>query len=348
MRYFPIILICLISGASFAQPGRSAFSFTQVPVSPLAAGLGGSQIAAFRGDVSQTVDNPAFLDSAMHEGVSLGYLNYLSAINQASVAYARRIDSIGFGSVYLRYFDYGSFQEIDENGIDVGQFRAVDYELGVSLAREYKHGIFYGATFKQVFSNMYRYFAYGLAVDLGAYYKSKDGNLTVGVTADDIGLQLVDYTSNGTSWFPMSLNAAVSKKFAEAPLVLNLQYSDLQKWDLANTDQDALDNVEPDPLTGDLKRSVITLDNLARHLSASVLFVPSEKFNLMLGYNFRRRLELAFQERPALVGFSFGAQVRVKRFGIQYAISSYHLGGTFNHLAITTNLSQWYQRRSAS
>ena len=53
MRYFPIILICLISGASFAQPGRSAFSFTQVPVSPLAAGLGGSQIAAFRGDVSQ-------------------------------------------------------------------------------------------------------------------------------------------------------------------------------------------------------------------------------------------------------------------------------------------------------
>lgn len=348
MRSLVFIGLCLISGMTFAQPGRSVFSFTQVPVSPITAALGGSQVAAFRSDVAQAVDNPAFLDSAMHEGVSLSYLNYLSSINQASVAYAHRFDSIGFGSAYLRYLDYGSFQEIDENGIDVGQFRAVDYELGVSLARQYRPGIYYGATLKQVFSNMYRYFAYGVALDLGAYYQSKDGTLTLGLTADDIGLRLVDYTTNGTEWFPFSINAAISKKFAEAPLALNLQYSDIQKWDLASADQDALDNVQPDPLTGEVKRSVLTFDNLARHLSASVLFVPSEKFNLLLGYNFRRRLELGFQERPALVGFSFGAQVRVKRFGIQYAITSYHLGGTSNHLAITTNLGQWYQRRTAS
>lgn len=330
-----------------AQPGRSTFSFTQIPVSPIGSALGGSQVAVFRGDVAQTVDNPAFIDSAMHGGVSLSYLNYLSSINQASLAYAHRFDSLGFGSAYLRYFDYGSFQEIDETGIELGQFKAVDYELGLSFARAYKHGITYGATFKQVFSNMYRYFAYGAAIDLGAHYTSKNGNLRLGVTADDIGLKLIDYTSGHHEWFPYSLNFGITKKFAEAPLIFAFQYSDLQRWDLAAVDQDALDDAKVNQLTGERERSIVTFDNFARHLSASVLFVPSEKFNLILGYNFRRRLELAISERPALVGFSFGAQVKVKRFGIQYCITSYHLSGTSNHVGITTNLNEWYSKRTA-
>ncbi len=347
MKRFLLAVFVFLPWVVLAQPGRSAFSFTQVPISPLASALSGSQVATYLGDVAQTVDNPAFIDSAMHGGASLSYLNYLSTINQASLAYAHRFDSLGFGSAYLRYFDYGTFQEIDETGIELGQFKAVDYELGVSFARSYKHGITYGATFKQVFSNMYRYFAYGAAIDLGAHYTSKSGNLMLGLTADDIGLKLIDYTAGHHEWFPYSLNFGITKKFAKAPLVFAFQYSDVQQWDLAAVDQDAIDDVKTDPLTGKDERSVFTLDNFARHLSASMLFVPNEKFNLFLGYNFRRRLELATSERPALVGFSFGAQVKVKRFGIQYCITSYHLSGTSNHFGITTNLNEWYSKRKA-
>ncbi len=348
MKSFLLILLMWVPILLSAQPGRSAFSFTQVPVSPIQAALGGTQVAAFRGDIAQTTVNPAFMDSTLHGSLSLSYLNYLTTINQASLAYGHQFDSLGFGSAYLRYFDYGTFQEIDETGIELGQFKAVDYELGVSFARPYKYGISYGATFKQVFSNMYNYFAYGAAIDLGAFYRSKDGNLTLGLTADDIGVKLVDYTSDGHELFPWSINVAIAKKFDKAPLLFALQYSDLQKWDLAAADQDALDDVNMDPLTGERERSVLTFDNFARHLNGSVVFMPSDKFNLMIGYNFRRRLELAIAERPAMVGFSFGAMVKVKRFGIQYTLSSYHLGGTSNHFAITTNLNEWYTKRTAS
>jgi len=39
--------------------------------------------------------------------------------------------------------------------------------------------------------------------------------------------------------------------------------------------------------------------------------------------------------------------VKVKRFGIQYCITSYHLSGTSNHFGITTNLNEWYSKRKA-
>jgi hypothetical protein len=348
MHRLLILLMIWVTTDCFSQTGTGNFSFTQIPVSPLSAAMGGFQVAGFRGDVAQITDNPAFIDSAMHQSVSLSYLNYLSTINQASLAYAHRFDSLGFGSVYLRYLDYGTFQEYDETGVGLGEFTAVDYELGLSFARNYAKGFTYGATLKQVFSNMYRYFAYGVAVDLGGYYTSPSKNLSIGLTVDDVGMKLVDYTSGSNEWFPWSVNLGVTKKFAEAPLVFGFQYSDIQQWDLAQVDQNAIDDVVVDELTAEVTRPVVTLDNFARHLSANVMFVPSEKFNLFLGYNFRRRLELSIAERPALVGFSFGAQIKIKRFGIQYGITNYHLNGTSNHIGITTNLNAWYSRKTAS
>jgi len=337
-------LFCTISVS--AQTGNSAFGFTQIPISVVSAALGGSQVATWRGDVNQISDNPAFIDSALHQSVSLNYLNYLSTINQASAAYSRMFDSLGFGSVYLRYFDYGTFQEYDEFGNDLGEFKAVDYEIGISFGRKLNDNINYGATLKNVFSRMYQNFAYGAAIDLGGYYQSNDGNFSGGITIDNIGMEIVDYTNSESNFFPISVNAAVSKKFDKAPIMFGLHYSNIQKWDLAGVDKDVLANPTIDPLTGDESRSTLTLDNLARHLSASVALIPSENFNLMLGYNFRRRLELAISERPGLVGFSFGANIKIKRFGIQYAITNYHLSGTSNQFGVTTNLNEWYSKKS--
>lgn len=346
MKHLLLIFSLLAVLHSAAQNGNSAFAFTQVPISVVSAALGGSQVATWRGDINQVSDNPAFIDSAMHQAVSLNYLNYLTTINQASLAYSRMFDSLGFGSAYLRYFDYGTFQEYDELGNELGEFKAVDYEVGISFGRRLNDHITYGATLKNVFSSMYQNFAYGAAIDLGAFYQSADGNFSSGLTIDNIGMEFIDYTGRSNEFFPIRVNAAISKKFDKAPIMFGLQYNDLQKWDLAGSDGDVLANPTIDPVTGEASRSTLTLDNFARHLSASVALIPSENFNLMLGYNFRRRLELAISERPGLVGFSFGANIKVKRFGIQYAITNYHLSGTSNHFGITTNLNEWYSKKS--
>ncbi|MEX2596021.1 MAG: type IX secretion system protein PorQ [Salibacteraceae bacterium] len=346
MKYVLTILVLFAFFSSYAQNSNSSFGFTNIPVSVISAALGGSQVATFRGDVSQVSDNPAFIDSSLNQSVSLSYLNYLSDINQATVTYGNMFDSLGLGTAYLRYFDYGTFQETDEIGNEIGQFKVVDYEVGLTFSRFYKDNFSYGATLKQVFSSMYQYFAYGAAIDLGGYYHSNSGNFTAGIVMRNFGMELIDYTDGELNSFPMSMNLGVSNKFENAPIMFSFQYNNLQKWDLAENDADAISNTITDPLTGEVSRPTLTLDNFARHLSGAVSFVPSEKFNLMLGYNFRRRLELATNERPALVGFSFGANIKIKRFGIQYALTNYHLGGASNHFGVTTNLNEWYSRKS--
>lgn len=324
---------------------RSAYAFTGIPGSAVTAALGGSQVGLYRGDLLQRMDNPAFVDSSMHQAASFSYLSYLESINQASLSYGHRFDSLGFASAYLRYFDYGTFQETDEVGNELGQFKVVDYEVGLTFGASYNKYFSYGATLKQVFSNMYQNFGYGAAIDLGLHYKSEDGNLTAGLVARNLGFEIIDYTSNTRDPFPWGIDLAIAKKFDKAPILFGLQYSDLQRWDLAGNDLNSLNNLTVNQLTGDETRRIFTLDNFARHLSGSVAFIPSEKFSLMLGYNFRRRLELATAERPALVGFSFGTNIQIKRFGIQYAITSYHLNGASNHFGITTNFSEWYGRK---
>jgi hypothetical protein len=349
MKHLTLLLVSLLSAFQLAaQSGNTAYGFTRIPGSVVTSALGGSQVATYRGDLQQRMDNPAFIDSAMHQSVSMGYLNYLSTINQATLAYGHQFDSIGFGSAYLRYFDYGTFQETDEVGNELGQFKVIDYEIGVTFGRAYNEHFSYGVTLKQVFSNMYQYFGYGMGVDLGAHYHSSSGNFSAGLVARNLGMEIIDPTRSQRDPLPWGVDLAIAKKFDKAPLMFGLQYSDLLKWDLAANDLDAQNNTVEDELTGEVRRPVFTLDNFARHLSGSVAFVPSDRFNLMLGYNFRRRLELATAERPAMVGFSFGANIQLKRFGIQYAITSYHLSGASNHFGITTNLNEWYSRRKAS
>ena len=347
MRHLLFFMFLMPMVATAQVPASQVFSFQDLPVSVISAALSGTQISQSRGDVAQLADNPAFLDSSMHQNASLSYLNYVSTINQATLAYGH-MDSIGFISGYLRYFDYGTFIERDASGVELGKFKVADYELGVSLTRPYNDRISYGVTFKNLFSAVQRTHAYGLGFDFGGYYVSKDQNFRAGVTLDNVGLQLIDYTGTNVQSLPVSLNMGIAKKFDKAPLILGFQYSDLQRWDLAATDLNAQQDVKVDQLTGEVTRPKFTMDNFLRHLNASVSFVPSEKFSLMAGYSFRRRLELASPTRPALVGFSFGANIKVKRFSLMYAITSYHINGTSNHLGITTNLNEWYSSRTKS
>ena len=49
-----------------------------------------------------------------------------------------------------------------------------------------------------------------------------------------------------------------------------------------------------------------------------------------------------------MVGFSLGTQIKIKRFQLQYALVSYNINGASNHLALSTNLNNWYKRSSVT
>ncbi len=337
----------LFSGTLLAQQGNSVYTFLDLPSSALSSALAGSQVASGQKDLSMIADNPAIGDSSMHHNMNLGYLNYVTNINQATAFYSRTIDSVGLASAYIRYFDYGSFDETDQFGNQIGNFKVTDYELGVSLSRPFTptSRFRYGATLKQIYSSYYNFWSYGVGADLGIHYTSKDGEFIVGLVADNMGFSVVDYTNSGAQAMPFNMRVGFSKKFSKAPIRFGMQYNDLQRWDLAGADADAQLLVTNDPLTGDSSRRVFTADNFLRHMTASVEILPAEGFNLIVGYNFRRRLELALNDRAGLSGFSFGVLMKVRRIQIHYALASYTLGATSHLFAVSTNLNEWYRRK---
>ena len=327
------------------QSNTTNFSFAEIPNSPLSTSQGSNMVASGINDVLQPAVNPAYSDSTIDKNLQFSYLNYLSDINQTSLGYAQMVDSVGLISGYFRFIDYGAFLETNEVGDEIGEFRSSEYELGISLAKSYKDKISYGATLKQLFSSFYQNYAYGIALDFGGYYQSENG-LRMGVTIDNIGARLIDFNGNESSLMRPAINFGFSKRFSKAPLTFGIQYNNIETWDIAANDIDQSDNIMIDQLTGETKRRTLTFDNLARHLNLSAIISPSEKFAIIAGFNFRRRLELAAAQRPALVGFSFGLQAKVKRFIIQYGLASYHLNGAINQLALSTNLNEWYSKKS--
>lgn len=346
MIYNRFLLICLLLPSLLQGQSESKnFSFSRVPVSPLSTAQGVNHVANGVNDVMQPFSNAAFSDSTVSDNVHFAYLNYLSDVNQTSLGYAKMIDSVGLISGYFRFLDYGTFQETDEIGNELGEFKAAEYEVGFSFSKEYRQGFYYGGTFKQMFSSFYDNNAYGIAADLGGYYQGVNG-LQLGITIDDIGYRVFEFNKGNGGIMNPTANIGMSKKFAKAPIILGIQYSNIETWDLAETDLDQADNLIVDQLTGESKRKTLTFDNLARHLSLNAIIVPTDKFNLIAGFDFRRRLELAVDQRPALVGFSFGVQAKIKKFNLQYGVSSYHLNGAINHLALSTNLNEWHLKKS--
>ena len=80
---------------------------------------------------------------------------------------------------------------------------------------------------------------------------------------------------------------------------------------------------------------------LMRHAIVGVEFLPSKNFYIAFGYNHRRRLDLLYEEKLSMVGFSWGFGFRVNRFHIAYGSAGYHIAGSTNHISISTNINKF-------
>ena len=70
-------------------------------------------------------------------------------------------------------------------------------------------------------------------------------------------------------------------------------------------------------------------------------FGKKENFRLRFAYNHFRKKDLSVRNIRSLAGFSGGFGFKIKRFRFSYGIGIYHLGGSTNHLSISTNLKEF-------
>jgi hypothetical protein len=201
-----------------------------------------------------------------------------------------------------------------------------------------------GAQVKSIFSHFAEYNSFGLALDLGAHYRSLDKYTQLSIVVRNFGRQLVTYTPDTRESLPLEVQLGFVKSFEHLPLKISVVAHNLQQPDLTYRDP-SIPILTNDPLTGDtiIQRKEIG-DKIMRHLILGAELNLTKNIAFRIGYNYMRRQEMKVDTRIGTVGISWGIGLNLRKFRIDYGRSAYHLAGSPNNLSFVFNLSEFNSR----
>lgn len=313
MKLFYTLLIVLFSlGNSFAQlGGESVFPFLSLNMSSNYAALGGFVPSVDIKGVNSLTSNPALIDSLDNMSAALNYTSYVSDIKYGSILYSGKICPKTMLSGYVEFFDYGDFLLTDEAANELGNFTCKDHVFAVSSSREIFKNFRAGATMKSVFSKMETYSSNGLCFDFGLLYILENQKISFALTAMNLGFQIKTYTENTREKLPADLRFSITKMLEHAPFRFSLSAHNLQKPKL-----------DDDFLT-----------SFADHFIISAEILPEKAVSFKGGFNFLAHNDLYISEMSPFPGFSFGIDIRIKRFSIQYSRQCIAFGAASNMIS---------------
>lgn len=337
MKLLVLIGLFFVSHHSISQLGGStSYSFLSLANSSRIQGLGGKNISIHDNDANLGISNPALLDSTQSGSISLNYLNYISDINYGYSAYTHHVKNIGTFNLSMMYANYGTFIRADETGQTNGEFVANDLVFSLGYGRQIDSNFKVGANLK-FFNSIYDiYNSNGIALDLAASFHKPNSLFSAGVVVQNLGFSFSKYSEKET--MPLDILLGMTYKLRHAPFRFSLTLDNLQVWDLTYTDPLAPQDFDPNTFEPIPPKEPNVLDKAARHIIFSTEFVVSDNFNIQLGYNVRRRQELRITEKKGMVGFSGGVAFKVKKFRLNYSLSSFHIAGNSHSFSITTNI----------
>jgi hypothetical protein len=326
-------LLSLCSCPLSAQGGEDVYQFLNLPASVSAAGVGGNSVSSMESDLNLTFHNPAILSTEMNNDFSVGYMRYIADINVGTAAYARRINDRSVWMAGVRYVDYGSMLWTTAEDEILGNTYAQDLALTGAYSWMLTPYWRAGGAINLVYSVLDEYTSVAVAVDLGLYYHDPEKRLSAGVVVRSLGAQILSY--NGTyESLPLDVQVGVTKKLAHAPFRFTLTAQNLLGLNDAYLKREG--STGQDQSTSD---DFVTV--LFKHLVGGVEFVPSDKFLLSLGYDYRRKSELEVVQRTPFSGFSAGFSMRFNKVRVGASFARYHLSGNCLQMTLGMNMSKF-------
>lgn len=334
-----IVLSFFLSTNLLAQvSGSRVYTFLNLPPSAREAALGGASMAHRDGGLQTALSNPALLDARADGSFGLLFSPFIAGMNYGNVTYAKETKALGTVAASMQFFSYGKFTEADETGVQLGEFSAADYALSFMNSRKLSDQIQMGVAAKFIYSSLQDVQSFGFAFDVGASYAGADSAFYFSALVKNVGSQIVPYQNGEFNNLPLDVQLAISRKVAKAPFRVMAAATSLQRWDLRHDYQ----------LTADQAEARFNLDMLMRHFVLGLEFVPSNKFNLRLGYNYRRQRELQLDDRTGAAGFSGGLEFKTKKYSFSYGFARYHLSSTSHHLNLILNFKEFKRRTENS
>ena len=312
------------------QKSDAAYNFLNVTSSARIYGLGGVNISLVDDDITTTEQNPALLGSEMSGMLALNYMHYLGGSNFAGVRFGQAAGEHGAWAAHLRYFGYGSMKETDAAGAILGTFSPKDVSFGATYSHDITDRLRGGISLSGLYSAYADYSAFAISTDLGVNYYDPERDLSLSVVLANLGGQVKRF-NEAYDRLPFDVRLGWSQSFGNFPIRFSITAWNLTRWHLPFTETgDGTSGTEPS--TKDTFMS-----NLFRHLVFGVDLISSPNYYISLGYNYKVRTDMSTYSRNMLSGFSLGAGLKVKSFGVGIALAQPHTGGTTFMLNLSCN-----------
>lgn len=329
-------LLCLAAGVFGARSqvgGSSAYNFLDISGSTRIYGLGGVNISLVEpDDVMSTDQNPALLGPEMSRDIGVGYMRYVGGSNFAGVKFTHAAGDNGAWGVGVHYFGYGSVKSALPDGTITGTFSPMD----MAVSGMYSHNLGSkwrgGFAVKFLYSSYDSYSAMAIATDLGVNYYDEDYDSSLSLVVANLGGQVKKF-DNKSERLPIDVRLGWTKSIGRSPFYVNITAWNLTKWHLPYWKHDSKTEETV------LKDGFGT--NFFRHLIFGLSWRPSDSFYVDLGYNYKTRTDMANYSRNFLSGFSIGAGLKVRAFGIGVAFAQPHKSAATFMVNLTTNLYEF-------
>lgn len=319
---FTFLVICYSALAQ--QAGTTSYSFLNMPFGAKIGGLGGVNISLYGNDPNLFLSNPALASDSLVNQATVNYTAFPIGIGLSSATYSHSFKKAGLWSAGVQYLSYGKIDGFDDAGNSTGSFNPKDYAVTISHVR-YANNIRFGASIKQVGSDIAGYKGSATLFDLGGLFVHPSQRFTVGLTIKNLGFEWQKISSADNTKLPFDVQVGATVKPLHMPFRFSFTLYKLNQWDLT------------------LPNEIITnavADNIMRHVVMGTELIINEHITILFGYNHLRKKELKIDNAGGFSGFSLGLDIKTKSFEMVYAYGGYHVAGNANMLTLSANMSQ--------
>lgn len=310
VRYCILFYLVFACAGVRAQESRSVFDFLNLSTSSHAIALGGRNVSLIENDASLVFQNPALLSSVDDNTINFNFLSYMQGAKLGSAAFVKTAGERGTWGVGTQFLGYGSMPETTSTGEVLGDTKALD--MAVSGMYSYSLNDFWvgAVTAKFIYSKYGPYSSIGLATDLSINYFDEKNDFATSLVAANLGGQVKAF-ADVHERIPFNLQWGFTKGMAHAPIRFSVTLTDLTHWS-----KKYYFNADKEPSFGRI---------FMNHLNLGIDIVPTDRFYVAVGYNFRRAYELKAAGSSRFAGFTCGAGLNIKKFQLGLAYAKYHV-----------------------
>ncbi|MCU6768360.1 type IX secretion system protein PorQ [Barnesiella propionica] len=332
-----LLVLAWVSITAYGQEGKSSFDFLNITSSSHVYALGGNNISIIEDDISLINQNPALLGPELNLQLGLNYMHYVGGINLAGASFAKAAGENGAWAAGIQYYGYGKMKQTDETGMIMGEFSPKDIVFNGMYSHNITNRLRGGINTKFLYSSYEQYTSLALAVDLGINYYRSESDLSLSLVIKNLGGQIKKYNETFER-MPWDIQLGYTQSLEHAPVRVSVTAHHLTRWKLpylsVNSGSQSSDSEE-------ISEKGNFASDLFRHLVFGIDVLPTDNIYLAVGYNYKTRTDMKTYARNILSGFSIGAGIRVKMFGIGVALGQQHVSGTTFMFNLSTNLFEF-------